>query len=143
MGAFVGAVSAQEPRNWALCKEVGLWGVPGLSRALPRVVSGERLFIWKSRAGYIAEATITGPARVPESRDDAPWPGGLGRFRAVIPMRVVREVADSYRLPFVRDKQDITGISTNSLRFGLIPIMDEAADHISAVLWERDALPSV
>lgn len=138
MSAFVGAVSAREPRNWERCKEAGLWGVPGLSRPTPKVALGDRLFIWKGRAGFVAEVVVTGPARVPQDRNEAPWPGGLGRWRSIFPIRVVREVSESYKLPFVRDRQEITGISSNSLRFGLVHISDEAGDALSAALAERE-----
>ncbi len=134
----MGAVSVREPRNWERCKEAGLWGVPGLSRPAPKVTPGDRLFIWRGRAGFIAEAIVTGPARVPQDRDEAPWPGGLGRWRSVIPIRVVREVSESYKLPFVRDRQEVTGISSNSLRFGLVHISDTAGDTLSAALAERE-----
>lgn len=142
MTAYVGAVSASEPRNWERCKEAQLWGVPGLSRPAPKVETGDRLFIWKGRAGFMAEAVVTGPARVPQTREEAPWPGGLGRWRAVFPIRIVREVTESYKLPFVHDRQEVTGISSNSLRFGLVHISDDAAATISSVLAERDTVPT-
>lgn len=95
---------------------------------------GDRLFIWKSRVGYIAEAVITGPGRIPTSRAEAPWPGGVSRFGLVVPIDVVCEISEGIRIRFVNDRQEITGISTNALRFGLAPIMDEAADYISGAL---------
>ena len=140
MTAYIGAVSASEPRNWDRCKEAELWGVPGLNRPAPKVEPGDRLFIWKGRTGFIAETVVTGPARTPQSLEDAPWPGGLTRWRAVFPIRVVREVNESYKLPFVKDRQEVTGISSNSLRFGLVPISEEAATTISAVLADREAV---
>jgi len=112
----------------------------GLNRPAPKVEPGDRLFIWKGRTGFIAETVVTGPARTPKSREDAPWPGGLTRWRAVFPIRVVREVNESYKLPFVKDRQEVTGISSNSLRFGLVPISEEAATTISAVLADREAV---
>lgn len=91
----------------------------------------------------MAEAVITGLARVPQTRAEAPWPGGLGRWRAVFPIRIVREVKESYKLPFVHDRQEVTGISSNSLRFGLVHISDDAAAKISSVLAERDTVTIV
>ncbi len=132
------AVSASEPRNWDRCKDVGLWGAPGLSRSVPRVMPGDRLFVWKGRSGFFAEVVVTGAARIPQHKEEAPWPGGLSRWRAIIPIEVVREVKDSYKLPFVQDRQEVTGISSNSLRFGLVPISEEAALNISSVLAERE-----
>ncbi|MFJ1538252.1 hypothetical protein ACIODS_06885 [Micromonospora chalcea] len=63
--------------------------------------------------------------------------GRARRWRSVIPIRVVREVSESYKLPFVRDRQEVTGISSNSLRFGLVHISDAAGDTLSAALAER------
>lgn len=127
MAAFVGGLSASEPRNWGLCKEVGLWGLPGGRRPPSGIEYGDCLYIWKSRVGYTAEARITGPARVATDSSETPWRGGLERFRFVIPIEVVLEIDVGCKLPFVKDRQVVTGISTNSLRFGLAPISDEAA----------------
>jgi len=134
VATFVGAISISEPHNWDRCKAVGLWGVPKYTFRVRSVKAGDRLFIWRTRAGFIAEARVTGPPRVPVSKDEAPWPGGLSRFSAVIPIAVVQETSTPYRLAFVKDRQEVTGLSSNSLRFGLVPIGDEAGDNISAAL---------
>lgn len=140
VAAFVGAISAGEPRNWDLCKENQLWGVPGPRPRAHGVDVGDRIFIWKGRAGFIAEVVVTGPARIPEVKVDAPWPGGVGRFRLVFPIQVVREIREAYKLGFVGDRQAVTGISSNSLRFGLVPISDQAANELSAAIAEREPI---
>lgn len=142
MGSFVGAVSSKEPLNWDRCKEVGLWGVPRSTVHVRGLKPGDRLFIWRGRVGFIAEAVVTDKARVPTDRSEAPWPGGLRRFAEVVPMDVVHELPKGYKLGFVRDRQEITGLSTNSLRFGLVPITDAAGDQISAALVEQGSEPS-
>lgn len=143
MTAYIGAISASEPRNWERCKDSGLWGVPGLTRRGANVSQGDRLFIWRGRVGFIAEGVIIGEARTPRTREEAPWPGGLGRWRSVFPISVVREVTEGYKLPFIRDRQEITGISSNSLRFGLVQIDDDAANTISAELATREPLVEI
>lgn len=138
MATFVGAISSKEPLNWDRCKDVGLWGVPRTTKRVQEVKPGDRLFIWRGRVGFIAEARVTGKPRTPTDRSEAPWPGGPRRFASIIPIEVIREVPKGYRLDFVRDRQAITGLSTNSLRFGLAPITDDAGDHISASLMELE-----
>lgn len=134
MACFIGAISNREPLNWDRCKEVGLWGVPRITSHVKSIKAGDQVFIWKSRVGFIAEAEVTGPYRVPTDPTETPWPGGLRRFSAVVPIVVVRETNTGYKLPFVRDKQEVTGITTNSLRFGLVPVTDVAGEHIREAL---------
>lgn len=134
MASFVGATAQKEPLNWERSKAVRLWGVPGSSIRSRGVQKGDRLFIWKSRVGYIAEAAIAGQPRRPMDRSEAPWPGGLRRFSIVIPIEVKQEYPKGFRLNFANDRQEITGLSTNSLRLGLAPITEESAEHISRSL---------
>jgi hypothetical protein len=138
VASFVGAISSREPLNWDRCKEVGLWGVPRSTIHVRGVEPGDRLFIWRGRLGYIAEARVTGKPRVPTDRSEAPWPGGPRRFARVIPIEIIRELPKGYRLAFLRDRQEVTGLSTNSLRFGLVPVTDSAGDHISAALAQQE-----
>ena len=137
VASYVGAISSSEPRNWDRCKEVGLWGVPRNTIHARGIKPDDRLFIWRGRVGFIAEARVTGPPRAPADRSEAPRPGGPRRFVVVVPIEIVRELPTGYKLGFVRDRQEVTGLSTNSLRFGLVPVTDDAGDHISAALSKQ------
>lgn len=85
--AFVCTISRNSPSNWEKCRAVGLYCIPGHSRA-PSARKGDRLFIWMGGKGDIAEAVITADPRPPKNRGDAPWPGGLYSFGWVIPFDV-------------------------------------------------------
>jgi hypothetical protein len=136
---YVCTIGRQSPGNWDLCKQVGLYGIPSGRARPPRVEVGDRLLVWQGGRGYIAEAMITGPMRVPISRAEAPWPGGTYRFGYVVPIQVTFETRSPLKLPFNGDKQSVTGFSKNLFRrsFSLVP--DQAATHVSSKLREEQA----
>lgn len=127
------------PANWDLCKQVGLYGIPGSRFGRPRAETGDHLLVWQGGAGYIAEAAVTGPARIPNSKKEAPWPGGIYRFEYVIPIEVVLEVKSPLKFPFVGNEQSGTSFPKGKFQRSFAPIDDEAAMYVSAALRERRA----
>lgn len=133
MSWFVCTIAKSSPRNWDLCKQARAYGVPG-HRGRPRVQAEDRLLIWLAGRGYVAEAVVTGPATVPQTTADAPWPGGIYRYGYIIPMRVVAEVQEPVTFPFVHGIQPETGISTSQLQRSLALVSDTGAIKVSAAL---------
>jgi hypothetical protein len=136
MSWFVCTVSRNEPSNWEKCKSVGLWG---LTRTRSGVVPGDRFVAWIGGRGFIAEGEITGSARRPVDKTEAPWPGGTYRFSLVVPIRVQLEVKSPVFLPFDGQRQRETGISKAQLQSSLSLIPDVAGQRIAALLAERHA----
>lgn len=138
MSWFICTISKEAPRNWELCKQVGLYGIPGTTaRRRPEVEVGDRLLVWQGGAGYIAEATVTGPVRIPASKAEAPWPGGTYRFAYIVPIEVTVEVQSPLKVPFVGDKQAGTGFSKVLFRRSFVLVSDKAARHVSRELLEK------
>lgn len=134
MAWFVCTISPTEPRNWALCKEYGLWGY---TRGMPRSVPGDHLLYWVGRQGYIGYGLVTDYPRPPRSRADAPWAGGKYRFTAVVPMVVLAEVQVPIHLPFINNVQAETGLNTAHFQRGMSAMPDNAATAITARLLKR------
>lgn len=134
MAWFVCSISPNEPRNWELCKEYGLWGY---TRGMAKSVPGDHLLYWVGRRGYIGYGLVTDHPRLPRSRADAPWPGGTYRFTAVVPMKVLVEVTKPLFLPFVNNVQEQTGINTAHLQRGMSVMSDSAAAAVTIRLLER------
>ncbi|MFD7767615.1 hypothetical protein [Streptomyces sp. NPDC059787] len=133
---YVCTISRKSPRNWTLCREIGLYGIPGHRRA-PRAKKGDRIFIWMGGKGYIAEAVITEEPRTPKNRCEAPWPGGLYSFGWVIPFDIVLEVKDGVPFPFIGQRQERTGVSKSGLQKSLVLLSTEGAEVIREALRER------
>lgn len=132
---YLCTIGRTTPRNWDLCKEVGLYGLPGRRR--PRVQVGDHLLVWQGGKGYIAEAVVTGSVRSPSSQAEAPWPGGTYRFRYVIPIEVVLEVKSPLKLPFDGNEQSGTGFPKGKFQLSLSAIPDKAAMYVSTALGEK------
>lgn len=115
-------------RNWELCKEVGLWGISSHGKAMrfDRVQPGDHLLIWLAGSGFVAHTRATGPMRRPADRGEAPWPEGLYRYGAVVPIEIELELRTPLWLPFKNSRQELTGLSLFSFRRGFIAIPDEA-----------------
>ncbi|MFE1584916.1 hypothetical protein ACFW6Q_04380 [Streptomyces sp. NPDC058737] len=133
---YVCTISRKSPRNWTLCREVGLYGIPGHRRA-PSAKKGDHIFIWMGGKGYIAEAVVTEDPRTPKNRSEAPWPGGLYSFGWVIPFDIVLELKDGVSFPFVGQRQERTGVSKSGLQKSLVLLSTEGAKVIGAALRER------
>ena len=134
--SYVCTISRTAPRNWTLCRDIGLYGIPGHNRT-PNAKRGDRIFIWLGGKGYIAEAVVTEDPRPPKSRSEAPWPGGLYSFGWVIPFELVLEVKEAVSFPFVGQRQERTGVSKSGLQRSLAVLSTEGADVITTALRER------
>lgn len=134
--AYVCTISRTSPRNWDLCREIGLYGIPGHKRS-PSAKKGGRIFIWIGGKGYIAECVVTDDPRPPKSRSEAPWPGGLYSFGWVIPFELVLEIKKGVSFPFVGQHQEKTGVSKSGLQRSLALLSAEAVEVISSALRER------
>lgn len=92
---------------------------------------------WVGRRGYVGYGVVTGPARVPKTRDDAPWAGGKYRFTAVVPMKVLVEVQTPIFLPFSHNVQSVTGLNTAYFQRGMSVMSDRAATSVTEQLLDR------
>lgn len=138
MSALLCTISKQERKNWEICRDFGLWGVPHGNKwkvNLTKAKEGDRLLFWIAAQGFVGWGTVTGPMRVPASKEEVPWPGGLYRYAALVPMRVELELTKPLRLRFdERQKQFDTGISVFMLRRGFIHVRDEQAEAAIAAM---------
>lgn len=137
MSWFLCTISRHEPSNWGKCKEIGLWGVPGSVSAVREVKRGDRLLFWIGGKGYVGYGVVTEDGRVPQARQEAPWPGGLARWNYVIPIRVQVEIEQPLRLKFARSVQEQTGFSASRFQRGFSPIEDIPAQKIAEQILER------
>lgn len=134
MAWYVCTISPTEPRNWTLCKELGLWGY---TRGMPTCEPGDHLVFWLGKRGYIGFGLVTEPPRVPRSRAEAPWAGGTYRFTAIVPMKVQLEVQEPLYLPFKDNIQATTGLNTARFQRGMSLMPDDAATAVTEMLLER------
>jgi hypothetical protein len=137
MAWYLCTISKNEPSNWGKCKDVGLWGVPGVVKAAKEAKRGDRLLFWMGGRGYIGYGVVMEQGRVPQGRDEVPWPGGLGRWTYVIPMRVLVEAKKPVRLKFHRSVQDQTGFTAAKFQRGFAPINDEPAQRVAEEVLEQ------
>jgi hypothetical protein len=123
-------ISEQSRGNWALCKQVGLWGVStyGEKPRFGRVDEGDHLLFWIAANGYIGHALVTGPMRAARGAEETPWPGGIRRHARVVPMKIEFELAKPLMLRFPDRRQVLTGLSAYQFRRGFIKISDDAAE---------------
>lgn len=131
--AYVCTIGKASPRNWPLCREVGLYGIPGHNRK-PSARKGDRIFVWMGGQGYIAEAVVSEDPRPPKSRAEAPWPGGVYSFGWVIAFELLLEVQKPVWFPFLGPTQQQTGVSKSGLQRGLARLSTEGAEIIAAAL---------
>ena len=137
MAWFLCTISRHEPSNWKKCKEAGLWGIPGVVHASKEAKRGDRLLFWMGGRGYIGYGIVLEQGRVPQRRDEVPWPGGLARWTYLIPMRVQIEIAEPVRLKFQRSIQDQTRFSTTKFQRGFAPIESEPAQAVAEQIIQQ------
>ena len=138
MAWFLCTVARDSPRNWAICKEVSAWGVSTTHEnfRLDRAKPGDRLLVWLAGKGYVATATVSDAMRRPTDKADAPWPGGLHRYGAVVPFRLDLELDPPLNLRFQNNRQTATGINLFQLRRGFIAIPDTAGEAAEAAMLQ-------
>lgn len=115
---WVATISKHSPRNWKVCKEVGLFGY---TRGMHKAQPGDHFVVWFGGRGYIALCLITGNPFRPTSRAEAPWAGGTERFQSVVPFSVQVELPENegVYLPFSNNVQAKTGLTTARFQHSL------------------------
>ncbi|WP_152969882.1 hypothetical protein [Arthrobacter sp. Edens01] len=71
------------------------------------------------------------------SKTDAPWAGGIHRFTASIPMKVLLEVKNPIFLPFRNNIQTETGLNTANFQRGMSLMSDDVATRLNGRLFEQ------
>jgi hypothetical protein len=129
---FVGAIAKESAKNWAICKELGLYGIStaGRSFKIDFVRKGDGILVWQAGTGWIAVARATDNSRVPIDRNEAPWGGGLHRFGLVVPFKVEFEPSQPIFLRFENYIQTSTGLPQNALHRGFSQVSDEVAGKV-------------
>ncbi len=140
MAWWLCTISSKTPRNWDVCKEVGLYGIPGERNRAREVKVEDGLLIWMGGKGYLAEARVVDAPRVPKSRAEAPWGGGTLRFRWVVPFELVTELRKPLAFPFQGQTQVRTGFSKNMFLRSFTSVLDEPAGVVVAALREAAAV---
>ena len=121
---FVCTVSKETPHNWELAKAGAVWGIPTNGRKInmSQTRKGDYLLFYMASKGFFALAETTGPMKVPASKEEAPWAGGVYRYGAVIPMKILLELDVPMKKAFVDNKIEGTSIAANVLRRGFAQI---------------------
>lgn len=121
---FVCTVSKETPHNWDLAKAAAVWGIPTNGRKvnLGQTQKGDYLLFYLASKGFFALAETTAPMKMPASKEEAPWAGGIFRYGAVIPMKILLELDVPMKKAFVENKIEGTSIAANMLRRGFAQI---------------------
>lgn len=124
---FVCTVSKDTPHNWDLAKEASVWGIPTNGRKvnMGQTQKGDYLLFYMASKGFFALAETTGPMKMPSSKEEAPWAGGIYRYGAIIPMKVLFELDAPMKKAFVDNKIEGTSIAANVLRRGFAQISNQ------------------
>lgn len=134
---FVCTISKGEPENWEICKSTQLWGVPGKSKLGFTAKAGDRLLFWLGGRGYAGVGAVTAELRVPKTRNEIPWAGGLARWSYLIPIRIDLEVKQPLFIGFERSRQHETDFTLDKFQRGFAPVPDEPAEMIAERLRAR------
>ena len=119
MAGWVGAIAHGYEANWATCKQHGLWGTN--SRRGGAVERGDELFIWQSKAGWLAHSRATSTAREPKGVWDVPWPEPE-QYKYLFDIEVLRELAPPTWMPGAELTEKV-GLHT--IQLGQFPALSE------------------
>ena len=74
----------------------------------------------------MAVCKVTGPARSPKDKSEAPWAGGVFRYGIIVPFKLLIEVEQPIAVRFKNGKPENFNFSLNVLRrgFGLLSSAD-------------------
>lgn len=135
VATYLCPISRKAPRNWPLACEAGMWGIMGrVGESIRTIKPGDHLVFWVGGRGYVGEGVVVEPPRAPRNRKEAPWPGGLGSFRNVIPMVVTKELESPIFLPFEGDKQRDTKLPKSAFQRSLYRMPNAASDVVLGLL---------
>ena len=117
---FICTLSKQGFKNWDICKEISAWGIASGEKKprLDRAKKGDYLIIYGAGKGLVATAIVTGPMRRPESREEAPWAGGIYRYGAIVPFKILVEPETPVWIPYTNMIINGTSIHTSRLQKG-------------------------
>jgi putative restriction endonuclease len=94
--------------NWIIVKESGLWGTP--SRNGRKVRSGDELFVWRTREGWLARCIALTDAMPLTADNPAPWVDGTV-YRWLFQINILAELDTPLILSATGAFQDMTGIA--------------------------------
>ena len=117
---FICTVSRESFKNWDICKEISAWGILSGGRTvnLDSVKKGDYLVVFAAKRGFISVAKVTGPMKRPTVREEVPWAGGLYRYGALVPFKIIVELDDPLKVPITKMVFDGTTIHTSRLQKG-------------------------
>lgn len=111
--AWVVALSHEHGDNWIICREAGLYGTPN-----PRggqFKAGDEIFIWQSKAGWLARCIAISDAYPVSATHPAPWTDGAD-YKWLIDISVAAEANPPIQLASPGGWQTTTGLHTTTFR---------------------------
>lgn len=118
---FICTISKEGFKNWEICKEISAWGIAASGQRRPkldRVNKGDHLIFYAASRGFISTAIVTGPMKRPTTKEEAPWAGGVYRYGAIVPFKILIELTDPLKIPLTKMVFDGTQIHTSRLQKG-------------------------
>lgn len=140
---FICTISKESFKNWEICKEILAWGIAGSGDRKPkldRVKKKDHLIIYAAGKGFISTAIVTGPMKRPASREEAPWAGGIYRYGAIIPFKILIELSSPLKIPFTKMFFDGTTIHTSRLQKGFSMISGEDGNFLYSEMQKHSVL---
>lgn len=129
---FICTLSKESYKNWEICKEISAWGIASGEKKpkLDRAKVGDHLIIYAAGRGFIAVGLVTGEMKRPQTREDAPWSGGIYRYGALVPFKVLLELEEPMQIPFTKMVFDGTSVHSSRLQKGFSMISGEDGNFI-------------
>jgi hypothetical protein len=130
---FICTISKESFKNWEICKEISAWGITASGHRKPkldRVKKGDHLIIYAATKGFIATAIVTGPMSRPTSKEEAPWAGGVYRYGAIVPFKILVELDEPMKVPFHKMIIEGTEIHTGRLQKGFAMITGKDGNYL-------------
>lgn len=118
---FICTISKEGFKNWEICKNISAWGIAASGDRKPKLDSvkkGDHLVIYAAGKGFISTAVVTGPMKRPTTKEQAPWAGGVYRYGAIVPFKILIELSEPLKIPFTKMFFDRTQIHTSRLQKG-------------------------
>jgi hypothetical protein len=104
------------------------------------VQAGDSLYIWQSKAGWLAECRATTNAYAPQTTTEVPWPEP-DRYRYLFGIDVVVENADPVWMTAAELKQEL---GMPSIRLGQFPALNSTVEsRLRTWLFEESVLEDI
>lgn len=119
-------ISREGKHNWEICKANGIWGIPSNGRKIgfQSPSTGDVLIFYQAGSGLIGFGRVSGSWITPNSKQEAPWAGGIFRYGKVVPFILERELETPIKVLFSSNKISGTGINLTMLRRGYAQISE-------------------